>query len=98
MRLKQALTGLVLSAPALTWAGRPDYSHLSNSEMEVVVWQISVGLLVMALLGLFGFWRYWRRYEPGPGKFSPLQVLLSVGAVLMLVSVGAWLLLGGLPA
>ena len=75
----------LLAVPALAWAGRPDYSHLSDAELERVLWQIGAGVLGMALLGAYGLWRYRRRYEPGPGRFSPLQVLLSVGAVLLML-------------
>lgn len=84
-RVRIAATGLlVCSWPAL--AGRPDYSHLSDTQLQHSVFAISCWLAAMALLGLYGWWRYLRSYRPGPGRFTPRQALLAVVAVIAVVT------------
>lgn len=78
-----ALTALPV-APA--WAGRPDYSHLSDAGLQQAVFVISGGLAAMALLGLYGWRRYQRSYRPAPGRFTPRQALLTVVTVIALVT------------
>lgn len=78
-----ALT-MLLAAPA--WAGRPDYSHLSDAGLERAVFVISGGLAAMGLLGLYAWWRYRQSYRPAPGRFTPRQALLAVVAVIALVT------------
>lgn len=72
-----------LASPA--WAGRPDYSHLSDAELQRVVIVNSLVLAAMALLGLYGWWRYRRQFVPGQGGWTPRRVLLLVSAAIALV-------------
>lgn len=67
-------------------AGRPDYSHLSDAQLQNVVLVNSIGLAAMALLGLYGWWRYRRQYVPAPGRFTPRQALIAVVLVIAVVT------------
>ena len=87
-------TGVRLGFAAAGWlagawpahAGRPDYSHLSDAQLQNLVLVNSIGLAAMALLGLYGWWRYRRQYIPAPGRFTPQQALIAVVVVIAVVT------------
>ena len=72
--------------PVSVLAGRPDYSHLSDAQLQHSVFAISCWLAAMALLGLYGWWRYRRQYVPAPGRFTPRQALVAVVAVIAAIT------------
>lgn len=83
----------LLAVPTVVLAGRPDYAHMSDAELRTAVLQMTAGLVFMAALGLFGWFRYRQSYRPAPGRFSPTQVLLSVGVFAVLALWAAWAVL-----
>ena len=91
MRVRPApLCGLFIW-PAAAVAGRPDDSHLTDAQLQEALWQIAAGLVFMAALGCYGWWRYRRGYVPAPGRFTPGQALVSVLAVLFAILLcAAW--------
>lgn len=89
--IKMRYGGVTAIVVAFAWsagafAGRPDYSHLSDAQLQHSVVAISCWLAAMALLGLYGWWRYRRQYVPAPGRFTPRQALIAVVAVIAAVT------------
>jgi len=83
----------ILLVPTAALAGRPDYTHMTDAELRTAVLQITAGLFFMAALGLFGWLRYRQSYTPAPARFSPTQVLFSVGVFVALALWAAWAVL-----
>lgn len=59
-------------------AGRIDYSRLSDEELKITVIFTICLLVLSAIIAIIAWIRYVRSYQPGPGLFTPMQVLVIV--------------------
>ncbi|MCC2658725.1 MAG: hypothetical protein K0Q76_3833 [Panacagrimonas sp.] len=74
--------------PWLAVAAPPDYSHLSDEQLQQAVAEIAIGLIAFAALALYGWGRYRRGYVPAPGRFTPTQIIASVLAIIAVPGLG----------